>query len=1553
MINIDLNAIRPLNGKRAEGFEELCAQLARFDRPANSRFERKGTPDAGVECYAVLEDGSEWGWQSKYFDSFGPSQWQQLDESVETVLVKHPHLVRYVICIPLNRPDGRISGKQSAMEAWARHVSKWQGWAAGKGMQVEFIYWGESEILDQLARPAHLGRVRFWFDTQAFDQEWFTARLKEALQTAGARYTAELNLSLPIAEEYEAFGRTSKFFDGLKALAKDIREHFRRLYPNQEVLKNKPIGEAYTELAQLIQDILPNIGRIPEQPVGELLYAPLVEQLSSAIRLTKAIEELLLKKEFEPIPSAKQKKNRPTSTEPYQDLRNGIYRLNTSLRKARSSFQQATAIANTQLLIMTGQAGCGKTHLLCDIAAHRISEGRPTVLLMGQRFIGTNDPWMQALQQLDLATISVEEAIGALESAAQVADSRLLLLVDAINEGNGRSIWPNNIASFLTQATRSPWLGVVFSVRSSYEGYLVPADVRAQAHYVDHQGFTGLEYDATKSFFIHYGLELPSTPLLAPEFRNPLFLKTLCKGLKLKNQRRLPRGFHGITAAFNLYLDGVNEVLATRLDYHPRQNLVRKALEVFAEETAHTDERWLPLSAATSVVDKLLPGRSHTQSLYHGLVTEGVLTEEASRWTGESEHEEVVFISYERLADHLFTNVLLNQYLDATNPAESFKAGTPLAVLYDTTKRFHEGTVEALFIQVPERTGRELSELAPEVLTHWNGHAFRQSIIWRKTTAFSPATRQALRAFDETDGRLEQTLEAILTVASLPDHPFNAEFLDQRLREDGMAERDAWWSILLHDLWDTQSAVDRLVDWSWGVEVTTPLDPQAVELCSITLAWLFTSSNRFLRDRATKGLANLLTGRLEAACKLVERFGDVDDPYVVERVYAAAYGASMRSYDVAAVEQLAVRVFDCVFALQAPPVHILLRDYARGIIEWAIYLGATHAFDLARIRPPFNSSWPVIPTEAEVAQLFPDHAARRQDNDGSWALDRIRDSVMADDFGRYVIDPNLDDWLSVPLREPIWKQPKDQRQLLTELALTLSESEQEAWAVFQKAEAALKNAQQLQLQQLLAEQGDDDFAPFFSENSPELEKLQAQLDVLTSEEHQAYEAASQILEAAFTPEHMQQLEAIVGQPEANYESREAPQFDEDLAKRYIVKRVLDLGWTPERFGVFDEHTIGYRGREARKSERIGKKYQWIALHEIMAYTADNYHFYERYSSDEDKSTTYEGPWQPGARDIDPSNMLRTTAKTSFWYSHKPAWWAVQRQQYWGAPDKPKEWLAEWQDLPAVEKLLTVQHPETGVKWLNLEGSFNWTEPVTPDLDSTDTERRQIWYTVRAYLVKQADAPAFMQWAEADNLQSRDLPKPAQLYEVFLGEHGWSTASQYYQRAYYNGETWQKPGRDCPVEVQVFSFDYVNERGTFDCSLDETVSLNMPRAELVNSLGLRWTGIGADFIDETGQLASSDPTVHQDGPAALLVREDLIRALLIRENLSLCWVVTGEKQSIGPDSRERFLGRLNLSGAYMLSDTGAVGFLNCFMEKATRNHQDHDVLVHTIRSSDTK
>lgn len=207
----------------------------------------------------------------------------------------------------------------------------------------------------------------------------------------------------------------------------------------------------------------------------------------------------------------------------------------------------------------------------------------------------------------------------------------------------------------------------------------------------------------------------------------------------------------------------------------------------------------------------------------------------------------------------------------------------------------------------------------------------------------------------------------------------------------------------------------------------------------------------------------------------------------------------------------------------------------------------------------------------------------------------------------------------------------------------------------------------------------------------------------------------------------------------------------------------------------------------------------------------------------------------------------------------------------------------------------------------------------------------------------------MAWVRANAIEGWNMPKPDRLSELFLGEHGWAAASRYYQPDPDLGGAWEQPRGKCPVQVQLMAANYSNEQGNTDCSLDESISLNLLRAELLEPLGLRWTGTGANFLDTNGQLAAFDPTVDTRGPSALLVREDLLRDYLAREQLNLCWVVTGEKQVMGANLRGNYLGRLSVSGAYSLTGHGVTGFLNCYLERTKRDGQGHDVLVHTITS----
>ena len=435
MVSVNWASIRPLDGSQRAGFEELCAQLARTETPVDAKFDRTGNPDAGVECYCTFPGGDEWGWQAKYFvDALGKPQWDQLDRSIRTALEKHPNLARYFVCIPRDRSDARIQGQQSAMETWDRHVRKWEGWAQNRGMQVEFVWWGSSELLDRLSQRQHIGRLYYWFGQQGFDESWFSNRWEEARRVAGPRYTPEVHVELDIAKRLNLFARTDSAVDGLRSYAVGIRDTLRMLrYPASADAG----GTQEYGLGALVaagNRVLDEFATLEIGPAGDVHLGRIVDRIAEVQPLVeKAHREVAKLGEEYAAQQDPGGENVRYLVNPHVQVARDIARFRREIVHVSSQLEIAERFINRQALVLTGAPGTGKTHLLCDYARRRLDAGAPTVLLMGQRFTDTSEPWNQARQHLGMHAVEIEEFIGAVEAAAQVSNSRALVIIDALN----------------------------------------------------------------------------------------------------------------------------------------------------------------------------------------------------------------------------------------------------------------------------------------------------------------------------------------------------------------------------------------------------------------------------------------------------------------------------------------------------------------------------------------------------------------------------------------------------------------------------------------------------------------------------------------------------------------------------------------------------------------------------------------------------------------------------------------------------------------------------------------------------------------------------------------------------------------------------------------------------------------------------------------------------------------------------------------------------------------------------------------------------------------
>ena len=1513
MHSINWTEIRTLNGSQRDGFEELCAQLARAETPPSADFVRTGNPDSGVECYRIFPNGDEWGWQAKYFlRSPGAAQWRQIDDSVKAALCGHPRLTRYIVCVPVDLPDGRQPRGTSARQRWNELVQEWEQSAVQSGMSVEFELWDASTLISHLTKPEHAGTLRYWFDTAVFDDAWFQSRLDESKRAAGPRYTPEIHVSanVPAAEDLETFARAEESINHIKSLAVEIRRRARFVSQSERNRLESEHGLPFSDLATSVASILQKLADLQYEPIGQYPFSEIVTDLDSAIGAADQIEDQLQNLVFKDDGRSQDQ----YASSGYRNALGSFRYILPELRKAKTEITRASKFADSNLMVLTGKAGVGKTHLLCDFGQRHFSSGTPTIILMGQRFTSTDDPIGQILAQLDYPQDGTfEEFVGALESAAKVAGRRALVVLDALNEGQGQTLWYPNLATLVERISKSPWIGLVLSVREEYLNDTIPNDVTSQAPISTHFGFEGIEFNAVKTFFEYYNLELPSTPILQPEFSNPLWLKIICEGLQSAGERRLPRGTHGITKPLSLYTHAINQKLAKpdALDYDVSSNLVELAISKLAEGMVLDNASWLDRTEARKIVDHLLPNRTFSKSLFHGLFTEGILTEVK----GYGDNDDVVVFAYERVAEHLKVQFLLNG-VNADSAEEAFDQGGPLAFLHDGSY-VSEGIIEALHMQVPERTGRELVELSPKLGERFGAvESFSQSIIWRSPDAVTDTAKRILLKLVQRQDHWNPALDALLTIAVVQDHPLNADYLDRLLRSSRMADRDAWWSVHVHRSWGDNGPVDRLAEWGLSV-ATKDLSDEALDLAATTLAWLLTASNRFVRDKATKALVSLLDGRLAAAERLVERFADVDDPYVTERIYAVAYGVAMRSNEAAGVGQLARLVYNLMFAQGAPPPHILTRDYARGVIEHATHLGVNSGIDPTLVRPPYKSTWPEIPSEADTEQLKVQMEKVAGENDqskrGWWD---IKFSVGdGGDFGRYIIGTNSSHqsrhWLTIVLDEEPW-QTRGQRKAA--LVAQLNEAERNA---LKKYDQTQRTGMIFPTITWLPRPDADD--P--EEAEPKIvhtagshitTRLVARIKLVTAQGR---------LVTTLTEEHLSMWRTL---------DRAAPWLDLRIIQRYILSRVVKLGWNTESFGEFDRSLdrMHNSGRRAHKPERIGKKYQWISYHEVLAFIADRY----QYHSEWEEPRQYSGPWQLSRRDIDPSAVLPSeTSISESTVEYPPTWWAPMEYDNWRPSISTECWVADNSDIPALEANLVVENPSVpGTRWINAYCFQSNRQPHPADVYKYDVEGREVWLKTTAYLVPKGKADDFVEWVTAGGYWTNEWVSSVPVSQsVFLGEHARNCSSTQQYEAYDEDQKeWSYPDGASSVPAHVLAAIYSTTFSEYDCSVGEGEgdNLYLPSPSIVQECLLRWSGDSADYVDSNGAIAALDPSSHELGSGALLIRTDVMEKFMVDHDLELCWAVIGEKQSTGTSGQP--YGWLKMFGAYVYRNGRPIGKHEC-------------------------
>ncbi len=1365
MVNLDFNSIRPMNGSANDGFEEFVCQLARREEiPCTKEFVRNGKPDGGVECYKILEDGSEVAWQAKFFcKAFGDSQYQQIDGSVKEALNTQPNLRRYIIAVPTDPSDVHVEGRMSMKKRIDGYVERW----SERNPHVSFEFWWASDLIERLQRPHNQGMLRFWFGGNEFTDEDFTRFNAESLKDLGKRYTPKLNVEVSANEYFDVLSRGKSFSLFLDEELKTTEDACRSIEKDKHCHEVLDIVENVRNAMKQIKDT--NVSGINRISFDELLTA-----LSLLAETVQDIANRIIDKE-------------KTTYEDNRVFRKLYDYAGDVLHVCKDLHQDFIRLINDPILILEGDAGVGKSHLIADVVERRTKGTQFSLLFLGQKFITDEEPFTQMMNMLYFKGSS-EELLEMLEAKAEASGHRIIIFIDAINEGHGLTVWQSYIRSFIDKIRQHPWLGLVLSIRNSYKDAILPEDEFGDDYCVraSHHGFGRNTKKAVQLYFREYEILYPSVPLLNPEFRNPLFLHLFCEGMKNNGYRKIPDGIRGITAIMNLFFDGVEKSLRKNKHYSQSIKIVERVTRRFIEDTAKNGCHEMPIDQAIELFSDICPRIFDEGELLDCLISEGIFCKNAFP-RADGSYGECIIFTYER-----FENILQAEYL-----IDELQLDTE--ALEEYVRKFKHlyrvgGLLESLAILLPERKCVELYDKLPNF---YNSKAVVNavlfSLIWRDERTIDSHLDTYFAEFMDDNQFRDRLIQTIMEVGFNTGNYYNANYFHRMLAPMQLADRDAMWIPTLYRIYGSQdNIIEEIINWVWDESDEVNIDEKSVELGATLLSWFLASTNRKLRDTATKALVQLLHNRMQMMIPLLEKFSTVDDPYIHERLYAVALGCAVRSKSKEYLPSLCQYIYSNVFDVDGEVYpHILLRDYAREVIEYAVSIGAGLDIDVNKIRPPYHSSFEYKTVPDEEIKAKYEGCGGYKDSPGlcgmltSMFTEHTTVGYFYGDFGRYTFQNALSNWKI--------------------------------------------NAEKL--------------------------------------------------------------------------------------SNVAIKLIIDkYGYREEKHGAFDGVIGSGRGRTTIPNERIGKKYQWLVLHELLARVADNFPKLE--SPWSDNAVENEGPWSPFVRDIDPTTLMRVDEEKK--NSSKNFWWNGVKYNNWDP--EMCEWLNIVDDVPPVEPIIEVKDSD-GCDWLVLECYPDWVEP-----HGKDDIYKLLWYQVRSCIIDEEEFQLVQEWAEKQNFSGRWMPEHSDRYELFYREYFWSPAYNSYDvEGLTRRDIYDKEMSTLIAHAEVTSIGYLWEAEE-DHSKETSFCILIPSKQLFEGLKMQYSDNDGVFQNEEGEVICFDAIAVAKSKNYLLVKKDALLNYLKKHHKKILWYVLGEKNIIGIHNYQSIPNLpmwLVISGTYTLDDTGRI------------------------------
>lgn len=1372
-------------------FEDLSRQLFTYEflsQNKKHKYVHSNPNNPGIESEPILDEENDRyiGYQAKFFDK--DADYNQIKESAEKA-VKHYKGRLDVIYLFCNK----------ALTTTCDGYKDIEKMLSDANIVLQLIT--DTTILDLVRKYPFLGK--YYFDDHNISHEWFVNRASITVDILGERFNAEFNVDTEASRDLSIFLQDRYALDYYNGKKRNLIE---------EVASLRWKFDDMYKYARKLSEFVISIPDVNSESICDV--EKWQEMISTAFE--NDINEIEAKladaqNEYEKIKN--RDKNKETRLKIYIEKLKQLKELFYWLELPEIERN----LLNKKFLVVEGKAGMGKTQLFANETISLLDANEDALLIIGSDCLSDINIFEQLKNNLRL-NIDFEELIDILDVIGEINGKTVPILIDALNESWKPQLWKSVLPILYKKVSEKNNVRLAISFRSEYQDVILPERFLESDNVVqiEHRGFRDNLFEASKQFLAHYGIPFTPLHMFTADIYNPLFLTLYCKTYQ-GDEAELPVLYERILKNANNKVHMNLKKAIESAGYDETENLVFPVIEAISKMTLSSGRRHFEKSEIESLEIWTTLGLA-PRSFITQLLRENILHDY------ESGGKTYVYFSFDQMNDYFSAKTILSMLqteeeikkyvhehvLDIANGEVRNWGGKELFVhvcaLYAT--KFRKECIDIIDVIDDESDRMDLFR------------AYIESFEWRSEIYLNISELLELcnRYFIEP----AVLWNSFINNSVKQNHLLNADNLYKVLKQYSVSKRDYLWTIFINGKTTDDDRIAQLIEIYNKGEVLEVSDKEQIRLLLILFSWVLTSSNRWLRDTTSKAMIEILKNHFEYTEYLLNLFSDVNDPYIIQRLYGIAFGACVKrnSEDKEIFKSLVEFVFKDIFDKDMVYPDILLRDYARLIIERYLveYPDEEKDYEIEKIKPSYKSM-PIPDIEDQ----------KYQDKDFKKGFFFIQHSMqfegigMYGDFGRYVF------------------------------------------------QSALRNFEV------------DDYKIF------------------------------------------------------NY------------AMYYIIN---ELGYKGDLFDDYDSFVgrFSYDRHRVLKTERIGKKYQWITMYNILARISDYYPMKNRFSMEEER-VLYDGPWEPYVKDFDPTlneHNLSCDDAPYFQQVDNHIKKSIQEKNYVKDDmtfDEDK-WVKSSSIFWKYQKDDLLLTDDAGNQWIVLS------KHADTGREDLAFDKLLIWNWLYGYFVTDQQLTILKEYANKKvNLINSDIAEIPESYTLYNREYPWSSGSKSvldWQWKTMELETGETKLVESIVEEPQFSWvdallkAYSGEEGDvkaeqesekkidefniptvtktykreepvtiklerilnatqdllweeeFDASKEEVLSYSHPCAELINTLELRQNKYDGYYYDVNNELIVFDTDLTNQ-KAGLIIRKDALDKFLKLKKFHLVWFVNASKE----------------------------------------------------------